>query len=287
MGMSKSKKDITSTPAKGFRYTGRTDLTPEEKRIENEVGRLFAENLPALIREYRRRFGHIIDRNNAQELYVPYAKNRESRQELSLATHEPAGALADEVYHTLVTKQAPADKNIVLFNAGGQGSGKTTSLRLSGKADRAFIVMDGTMQDFEKGCRNIDLAFQQGKLVHINFVYCPFRKAVEHIVRRASDVQGGRVVNIKRAAKGHFHALENIFKLTEKYGSRDGFTFTVVDNSEENPKPMTLEELRRKRYPRIDDLEREGYAVVDEVFATFRANDKSLTEGLHRRLKSN
>ncbi len=288
--MSKNKKNLPSSPAKrskGFRYTGRTDLTPDEKLIEDEVGRFFAENLPALIREYRQRFGHVIDRNNAQELYAAYAKNRESRQELSLATHEPAGALADKVYFALVATQAPADKNIVLFNAGGQGSGKTTSLRLSGKADRAFIVMDGTMQDFEKGCRNIDLAFRHGKLVHINFVYCPFRKAVEHIIRRASDVQGGRVVNIKRAAKGHFQALENIFKLIKKYGSRDGFTFTVVDNSEENPKPMKLEELRAKRYPSIDDLERDGYVVVDEVFASFRANDKSLTEGLHRRLKSN
>lgn len=281
----KSRPDVTPEGMTKFHYEGRTDLTSDEKRIEDEVGQFFAANLPALIREYRRKFGHIIDRNNAQELFAAYAKNRESRQALSLATHEPAGALADQVYFLLVRKAAPVDKNIVLFNAGGQGSGKTTSIRLSGKADRAYIVMDGTMQDFQKGCRNIDLAFAHGKLVHVNFVYCPFRKAVEHIIRRASDVQGGRIVNIRRAAKGHFQALDNIFKLVQKYGDRDGFSFTVVDNSDDQPKSMTIEQLQTKRYPSIDALEQDGYIVVDEVFASFKATDESLTEGLHRRLK--
>lgn len=145
--------------------------------------------------------------------------------------------------------------------------------------------MDGTMQDFDKSCRNIDLAFAHGKLVHVNFVYCPFLKAVEHIIRRAAHLQGGRVVNISRAAKGHYHALENIFRLIKKYGNRDGFSYTVVDNSEDQPKPMTVEELRSKRYPSIDALEQDGYLVVDEVFASFQATDESLTEGLHRRLK--
>jgi len=43
------------------------------------------------------------------------------------------------------------------------------------------------MQDFDKSRRNIDLALKHGKLVHINFVYCPFSRAVQNIIRRASD----------------------------------------------------------------------------------------------------
>ena len=273
-------------PAKAHRlnYTTRTDLTPLERKIEEQVGRYFSENLPALVKEYRLRFGNIIDRNNAQELFAPYAKNRESRQELSLATHEPAGALADEVYFATVRKRAPRDRNIVLLNAGGQGSGKTTSLRHSGKSDQAFIVMDGTMQDLDKSIRNIELAFTHGKRVHINFVFCPFPKAVENIVRRASHLQGGRVVHIKRAAKGHFQALENIFKLVEKYKDSEAFSYSIVDNSGETPQLMGLDELRSRRYRSIDALERQGYSVVDDYFASFQEDDKSLTKELYQRL---
>jgi hypothetical protein len=266
-------------------YTPRTDLTAEERGIESAVGEYFGQNLPALIREYRRRFGNVIDRNNVQELYSPYAKNRESRQRLSLATHEPAGALADAVYFAMVAKCAPESKNIVLFNAGGQGSGKTTSLRYSGKSEQAFIVMDGTMQDLDKSCRNIELAFSQGKEVHINYVYCPFRKAVENIIRRACHIQGGRVVNIKRAAKGHFQAMKNIFDLVQKYEENEGFSYSIVDNSGERPALMDLEALRAKIYPSIDALEEEGYSVVDDYYASFQANDRALSSDLYQRLQ--
>jgi len=253
--------------------------------MERDIGRYFSERLATLIREYCRRFGNIVDRNNAQELYTPYAVSRESRQRLSLATHEPAGALSDQIYFAMVAKRSPARRNIVLFNAGGQGSGKTASLRFSDKSKQAFIVMDGTMQDFDKSCRNIDLALKNQKLVHINYVYCPFAKAVENIVRRATDARGGRVVNIKRAAKGHYHAMANIFKIVEKYQDNPSFTYAVVDNSGKKPKKMTLQRLRKLRYRSIDALERQGYSAVDDYYAAFKAHNPSLTDELYRLLQ--
>lgn len=253
--------------------------------VETEVAEYFAANRKLLIREYRKKFGHIIDRNNAQELYRPYARNRESRQKLSLATHEPAGALADEIYQHMVKLKCTEARNIVLFNAGGQGSGKTTSLRFSGKADRAFIVMDGTMQDYEKSCRNIDMALSNGKQVHINYVYCPFEKAIQNIIRRATDVRNGRVVNVKRAAKGHFQALENIFKIEKSYRNNPSVTFGVIDNSYDEPKVSSLAELKSHRYPSIDALMQRGYPCVDAYFTSSQASDPSLTGKLHQLLQ--
>lgn len=268
-----------------MQYFPRADLTTEESEVERDIGRYFSERRAYLIRVYCRRFGNIVDRNNAQELYAPYAENRESRQRLSLATHEPAGALADKIYFTMVAKRSPARRNIVLFNAGGQGSGKTASLRFSEKSKQAFIVVDGTMQDFDKSCRNIDLALKNRKLVHINYVYCPFTKAVENIIRRATDLQGGRIVNIKRAAKGHFHAMANIFKIVDTYQDNFSVTFAVVDNSGKKPKKMTLEKLRKLRYRSIDALERQGYSAVDDYYAAFKAHNPNLTGELHRLLQ--
>lgn len=278
--LSSSRPQSTS-----LRYTPRTDLSAWEKEVERHIAAYFVANRKILFQKYRKVFGHVIDRNNAQELYGPYARNRESRQKLSLATHEPAGALADEIYHHMVKLKCPSARNIVLFNAGGQGSGKTTSLRFSDKADRAFIVMDGTMQDYEKSCRNIDMALRHGKLVHINYVYCPFEKAIQNIIRRAMDVTNGRVVNVKRAAKGHFQALENIFRIEKAYRNNISITFGVIDNSADKPKPSSLIELASHRYRSIDSLKRRGYAVVNAYFTSSKAGDSGRTEKLHKLLK--
>jgi hypothetical protein len=108
---------------------------------------------------------------------------------------------------------------------------------------------------------------------------------VENIIRRATDPTGGRIVDVKRAAKGYFQALENIFKLVERYQVVDGFSYSVVDNSGETPSLMESDDLRTKRYPSIDALEQEGYSAVGDYFAAFQASDKSLTTELYQRLQ--
>ena len=272
-------------PPERLRYTPRADLTAWEKGEESAIAAYFAANRKALFRKYRQKFGNMIDRNNAQELYPPYAKTRESRQKLSLATHEPAGAFSDEIYQHVLKLNCPPSRNLVLFNAGGQGSGKTTSLRFSDKRKRAFIVMDGTMQDYEKSCRNIDLALHSGKLVHINYVFCPFEKAIQNTIQRATDQKNGRVVNVKRAAKGHAQALANIFRIEKAYRSNPVVTFGVIDNSGENPRAISLAALAALPRPGIDVLEARGYAVVDACFTSSQATDPSLTEELYRLLQ--
>ena len=141
------------------------------------------------------------------------------------------------------------------------------------------------MQDFHKGCRNIELALKNGKPVHVNYVYCPFPKAVEHIIRRASSLDGGRVVNIKRAAKGHYNALRNIFRFEEKYKDNQQVSFLAVDNTGDEPKLITMDELRAKPQPSVDALEAEGYGVVDDYFSAKQESDPSLTDELYQFLK--
>jgi hypothetical protein len=283
--MASTPKRTNRLPPAPLRYAPRADLAAWEKGVESATGVYFATNRKALFRKYRQKFGNMVDRNNAQELYPPYSKNRESRQKLSLATHEPAGALSDEVYQHVLKLKCPPSRNLVLFNAGGQGSGKTTSLRFSDKRKKAFIVMDGTMQDYEKSCRNIDLALQNGKFVHINYVYCPFEKAIQNIIRRATDPTNGRVVNVKRAAKGHSQAFANIFRIVKAYRSNPSVTFGVVDNSDDDPSASSLAKLAALPRPSIDALEALGYAAVNACFTSSQGTDPSLTEELHRLLQ--
>jgi hypothetical protein len=146
-------------------------------------------------------------------------------------------------------------------------------------------VMDGTMQDYEKSCRNIDLALKNGKLVHINYVYCPFEKAILNIIFRATDPKNGRVVNIKRAAKGHNQALENIFRIAKAYRNNRSVTFGVIDNSADQPRAASLAELAGLRHPSVDVLKRRGYSAVDAYFTSSQAGDPSLTKKLHQLLK--
>jgi hypothetical protein len=145
--------------------------------------------------------------------------------------------------------------------------------------------MDGTMQDYEKSCRNIDLALRNGKLVHINYVYCPFEKAIQNTIRRATDPTNGRVVNVKRAAKGHSQALANIFRIEQAYRNNPSVTFGVIDNSADDPRASSLVKLTALPRPSIDALEARGYSVVNACFTSSQATDPSLTEELYRLLQ--
>ena len=92
-------------------------------------------------------------------------------------------------------------------------------------------------------------------------------------------------MNVKRAAKGHYKALENIFKIIRAYRDNSAVTHSVVDNSGDDPKLISLEKLRAFRYRSIDALELQGYAAIDDYFASSQTVDPGLTRELYRLLQ--
>ncbi|GAA5484442.1 vitamin B12 dependent-methionine synthase activation domain-containing protein [Haloferula sargassicola] len=222
------------TLADGFSYTPYPDLSDEERRVEQEFAAQLAGNLEAARCAYDAladsREGLILDRNVAQELSPLYAADRASRQRWSVATLEPAGAFIDWLYFRKLDELKGRDfPALIAFNAGGQGSGKTTATRDLDAGD-AELVMDGTLQNFDRSVPHIDAALDAGLLVQIRFVYCTWEQAVRNMIARAVE-EGGRIVPLTRAANGHYQSARSALQLLDRHAHRFNFSFWVADNS--------------------------------------------------------
>jgi hypothetical protein len=185
-----------------FSYTPYEGLSTEERRIERKFAAALAADLEGMVKRYLERFVNVLDRNNAQELSPDYSASRESRQKWSVATLEPAGAFIDWLYAKIVREAEPG--SVIIFNGGGQGSGKTTATQAfeqQGSSRCAVAIMDGTLQNYGRSREHLLAAIQAGHRVLVRYIFAPFEIAVPRILKRAAD-EGGRIVPLRRAAGG-------------------------------------------------------------------------------------
>jgi hypothetical protein len=195
-----SGSDVTAV--EGFTYTPYPGLSLEERRIEVKFAAQLAADLVGAAADYKNRFGIVLDRNTVQELSADYAASRESKQRWSVATLEPAGAFVDWLFGRTVACAKPGDT--VIFNAGGQGSGKTTATRRLPRHERVILIMDGTMQNLARSREHLIECFKASLRVEVRFIYCPWPRAIANMIKRAiKDEGGGRIVPLPRSAGGH------------------------------------------------------------------------------------
>ncbi|MBV6499503.1 MAG: hypothetical protein CJBNEKGG_01959 [Prosthecobacter sp.] len=274
------------TAVEGFTYTPYPGLSLEERRIEVKFAAELAADLEAAATEYKRRFKIVLDRNSVQELSPDYAATRESRQKCSVATLEPAGAFVDWMFEKIVSAAKPGD--VIVFNAGGQGSGKTTATRILPDDPRVILIMDGTLQNLKRSRAHLQRCFAATLRVEIRFIYCPWPKAIGNMLKRAlKDEGGGRIVPLSRAAGGHYQAARTTLTLAEEFSSSEDATVLVVDNSCRPPAVQSLDWLAAHLNESIENLLQTGHTSIHEHFA-FHANDPAYSpEALAEFLRSN
>ncbi|WP_345780967.1 vitamin B12 dependent-methionine synthase activation domain-containing protein [Prosthecobacter sp.] len=267
-----SDRDVTAV--EGFTYTPYPGLSLEERRIEVKFAAELAADLESAATEYKRRFANVLDRNNVQELSPDYAATRESRQKWSVATLEPAGAFVDWMFEKIVSAAKLGD--VIVFNAGGQGSGKTTATR-SFSDDDAILVMDGTLQNLSRSRIHIQCALESGIHLQVRFVYCPWRQAVANMVRRSVE-EGGRIVPLRRAAGGHFQAARTTLHLASENENNPLFELIIIDNSVfGSPTLRDQDWLLDHLHKSIENLLQTGESYLHEHF------DASSRPDLYRR----
>ena len=197
-----------------FGYEPMPGLSPEARVIEQKFAAELAADLPYWETQYHARFDKLYDRNNAQELSPDYAgagpEDRAARTRWSSATLHPAGAFIDWLYPRKIRALPPG--SLIAFNAGGQGSGKTTASLALDVLQEPALLMDGTLQNERRSRAQIEAAHAAGHIVHIRFIYCPWEKAVVNILRRARE-ETGRVVALDRAANGHHQGARTLLAL--------------------------------------------------------------------------
>ncbi len=247
----------------GFAYPPYPGLSLEERRIEVKFAAELAADLEAAAAEYKKRFGNVLDRNNVQELSPDYAASRESRQKWSVATLEPAGAFVDWMYAKALRELSP--DSLIVFNAGGQGSGKTTATR-GHVLQEAALVMDGTLQNQERSLEHLEAAFAAGMTVEIRHVFCPWEKAVINTARRAVE-EGGRIVPLRRAAGGHFKSPRSTLYFSRLWKDREGFAVVVFDNNMDGPVGLhEADWLLDRLYNDLEKLITFGETLLHEHF---------------------
>ncbi|HYG24355.1 MAG TPA: vitamin B12 dependent-methionine synthase activation domain-containing protein [Verrucomicrobiae bacterium] len=252
----------TVTLVEGFTYEPFPELSAEEREIEQKFAAELAANLEGARTRYEAEFRNVYDRNNAQELCAEYAVDAQSRQRWSVATLAPAGAFIDWLYHKRLSELPP--ESLIAFNAGGQGSGKTTATRQTDVERSADILMDGTLQDEPRSLQHIRAALQCGHAVRIRFVWCPWTHAVRNIIRRAAK-ETGRVVPLKRAAGGHFHSPRTAIAVArELQAGRMQLQILVFDNSDfSKPVLRDMNWLREHLHPSVEKLLESGQQAAE------------------------
>ncbi len=253
------------TLANGFSYEPFPDLTPEERATEQQFAAELAADLAGARRRYEELFHNVFDRNNAQELSGDYAADFDSRQRWSVATLAPAGAFIDWLFYRRLTELPP--ESLIAFNAGGQGSGKTTATRQAEVERAADILMDGTLQDEERSRKHIADALARDCDVHIRFVYCPWENAVRNILRRGAK-ETGRIVPLTRAAGGHFSAPRTVLSLATNPPAGVGeFRIRVFDNTSFiHPVGQDLNWLRARLPESVEKLIEIGRTTAENYF---------------------
>jgi len=236
---------------KKFTYTPSTTLTPEKQAIEAKFASEIEKDLPGMMQKYEEKFGKVINTDNFRELSPDYEANR---QENSAAVHEPASELAKLKYKQELAKPIEKDsENLVLFTAGGTGSGKTTAIQKTedGKQlwDSAQIIYDTNLNSAPSAIKKIDQALEAGRRVGIAFVYRDPIEAFENgVIPRTERI--GRTVPIESHIETHMGMQRSISELMEHYKNNPNVEFTGFDNTKGkgNQEIVPIENLLGKVY---------------------------------------
>jgi len=244
-------------------------LTLAQREIEARFAAQIETDPEYFIEKYRREFGNILNTDNARELCADYCKSRKSRAVHSASVQEPASALVKEIWRRMLAEEKSPGEDVVLFLAGGGGSGKTKATEEPGLKEikqRAQIIFDTTMADPAQSIHRVEEALNAGKKVAIRYIHRPIEQAIKGVVERA--VKDGRVVPINVLAHDHFNAQATIIALAEYYRSEDGVRIVVQNNSRECHllQEVSVDHIQHNRYHDLAELRRRIEEVIKHEY---------------------
>jgi major membrane immunogen (membrane-anchored lipoprotein) len=252
-------------------------LSREERKVEADFAKYLEDNTDEAVARYKKQYGNLINTDNARELSEVYAPHgmgaqddlaREARMKWSAATQEPSRALAKEMYRRSLGKG-----HLVVFSAGGAGSGKSTTIGLY-EMKGAEVVYDTTLSDLTGSMERIQQALDAGSEVQIIYVYRdPVDAFVNGVLPRAEE--NGRTVGLNEFINTHLGARESLLQISQKYGKEKKVKITVVNNSLGKGEAAIADlELVEKavKYDR-DDLMKKLLRALDEAYEKGRISE--------------
>lgn len=232
-----------------------SDLAQIAQSFKNDV----SANLSTFVNRYREQFGKRIDTDSARELCPAYKTNQNNRALLAPLIHETASRIAQAVWHTLLN-ESWGQPGVVIFLAGGPGSGKSTVVNNSQFQDQfqdAIVLYDSTFANYNSATGKIQKALSADKDIDIYYVHRNAENAADSVVVRA--IETGRTVPKEEVANLHWDAQMTILRLCDEYRYTENVMIHLFNNS---GKPGSAD-----WFPNEDALRRLKYSSKMEVQA--------------------
>lgn len=202
------------------------------------------------VQRYRERFAHVLNGDNASELFDTYARSAETRATRVAVVRRAAAQVVERTYQTLLSEPIPCDRvPLVVFTSGGNGSGKSTSVSVEAPE---HIVFDSTLSQFQPSSEKIDHALAAGHEVDVRHLARDPVAAWRGVLHRAMHEGMGRTVTLTGHIQTHRGAREVFLRLRERFSNDRRVRFLIWQNTSAGLRRQPLDWLRRQRYAAED-----------------------------------
>jgi len=219
------------------------NLSPEECKVQARSIRQLLGNPEAYLDRYVEIFGNEIGSDNAAELFPDYSASREARRANRIAVARSAAWVSHEVFRRRILER---DAQVVLFTAGGTGSGKSTFAANLCKAD--CIVFDSTFSDTAGHGALVEEALKAQCKVMIVYIFRDPLAAYTATLKRAAEEACGRTITPRTHARTHEGAARTVKYLSGRYADNPKVAFRFIDNADWNPCVGSIELTSRGDY---------------------------------------
>ena len=252
------------------RRTGRPDAAREIAAI----GTLRADPA-AVCRAYERRFGRIYNADNMSELFDVHGAERWEHHD---AVRSSASAATQFALDCAVHRPPGKGDRLVVFSAGGNGSGKSTAVANL----PVGFGLDSTLSDDRVSRANVDRVLASGRRLLILFVFRdPVDAFLHGVLVRMLDPLNGRPVPLATHAATHAGAPRTLMALADDYDGHPAVDVAVIDNTTgEVPVIRDPAWLRSRATPQADAIRRSL-----EVALRAERDDGRVPDAIARRVR--
>lgn len=205
----------------------------EQLRVEREATALYSD--PKTEEAYNAmpeaKGGAVLNVDLARKLDPNFLTNP---TDVSGWHHRQVGDFIKRLFKKRMAMSTAAPDEVVVFLAGGGGSGKSTVDRSHSISEGAHTVLDGVFGNPETSLANIELALNSGRRFALNFIYRPIDKAIEGSIWRTHEdpTEHGRVLKLDVQATDHEMSPVTVLEAIRRFGDNPHGRIYAFDNSQ-------------------------------------------------------
>ena len=222
--------------------------------------------------------GRVIDVDRIRELSPEYRADRSRAHEI----HAAASRLSQQLFERALAQPVGEGRDtLVVFTAGGSGSGKSTAItRLLGDGN-ADITLDGTFSTLHKARVRVRAALDSGRDVEIRYVYRAPENAAQTAIRRA--ISTGRAMLTSVLAENHAESLKTVRAIAEEFKGDKRVSVVAIYNNTNSQDDAHITDLQQIPEVYYDSAKRTFDAAVESAWQ--RAVDADTETALHARVQ--